>query len=123
MRASFQEQSGRVPHAFEERGLRGRRASSPVSSGRRPSPTVDADRSASLLTVLLLRKGLQRLDVMRLDREAGQPERDGVPEEDFRERLADHGADAVPHERLRRVLARGAAPEVLIDEQDRRARA
>ena len=52
----------------------------------------------------------------------GRPITDGVAEEDLRERLADDRADAATQDRLRRVLARRAAAEVRVDDQDRRAR-
>ena len=51
----------------------------------------------------------------------GSPSVDRVAEEDLRERLADERANAAPPDRLRRVLARGSAAEVRVDEQNRRA--
>ena len=51
----------------------------------------------------------------------GRPSINRVAEEDLRERLADDGADAPARDRLRRVLPGGSAPEVRVDDEDRRA--
>src|SRR5205085_8912023 len=53
---------------------------------------------------------------------ARQAERDRIPEEDFRERLPDHDADAAAVNRLWRVLARGAAAEIRLHDHDGGAR-
>src|ERR1019366_1048977 len=70
----------------------------------------------------LLDERLKLRDGFVPKRDARQADRDGVSEEDFRERLADDGLDAAALERLRRVLARGSAAEVAIHEEDSRAR-
>ena len=61
-------------------------------------------------------------DRLGVDRDARDAERDAVAEEDLGERLADDRLDAraPAHDRLRRVLARRAAAEVAVHEQDAR---
>src|SRR4029453_11151275 len=64
---------------------------------------------------------LQPLEVGLADRETGDAEHHAVAEEDLAVGAAHDRADAPAHERLRRVLARGAAAEVLADHQDGRS--
>src|SRR5262249_26370363 len=73
---------------------------------------------------LALRALHQRGDGTLVDGDARDAERGAVPEEDLGERLADDGLDALTpaHDRLRCVLARRAAAEGAVHEQDARAR-
>ena len=50
--------------------------------------------------------------------EAGESDHQRVARKDFRERLADDGTDAAAGNRLRRVLPRGPAAEVRVDEKN-----
>src|SRR5207249_10853079 len=64
---------------------------------------------------------LQPLDILLRRAQTRDAEHDAVAEEDLAERAADDRADAPAHQRLRRMLARGAAAEVLAHHQHRRA--
>ena len=119
--SNFEQQAGGVPTAVEERLARGgrqRRSGSDCpaavtrigSADRRRLGRTDPARPSS--------SALQRL---RRRRRARHSQRNRVPEEDLRERLPDHRANPATADRLRRVLARRAAAEVGVDEQDRRA--
>src|SRR6185295_17411341 len=61
---------------------------------------------------------LQPLQIGLRGDQAGDAQHHAVAEEDLAEGATDDGADAPAHERLRRVLARGAAAEVLAHHQD-----
>src|SRR5713226_3722897 len=64
---------------------------------------------------------LEPLEVGLGGDQAGDAEHHAVAEEDLAEGAADDGADAPAHEGLGGVLARGAAAEVLADDEHRRA--
>ena len=63
----------------------------------------------------------EAVDLARRKHDRQEPVLEAVVEEDVAERRRDHRAEAVVHQRPRRMLARGAAAEVLAREQDRRA--
>src|SRR3954471_2365161 len=101
-----------VAQCRRKRGREGER-----SGGDRARREVRGDRR--------LRRGLdqrlQAFDVGAGRHEAGHPEHGGVALEDLRKRFTDHGANARPYEALRRVLARGPAAEVRVDDENRGA--
>ncbi len=74
-----------------------------------------------MIAGVALDRRLQRVDRRMVGREARHAQDRRVAEEDLRERLADDRLDAEPREALRRVLARRAAAEVAVDDEDARA--
>src|SRR5262245_26381520 len=63
----------------------------------------------------------QDFGIVTADREAGHAQRYRVAEEDFGKRLADNGPDAPALNRLGRVFARRAAPEIPVDDENARS--
>ena len=80
---------------------------------------LEVDRDLDLRR--LFDQRLQARDVRGGTGDARHAERHRVAEEDLGERLAHHRAKPPAPDRLRRVLARRAAAEVPVDDEDRRA--
>ena len=92
-----------------------------VASRRHDVACVEIDRQLAA-TDPARRASISVVERRRRRGQARHPERNGVAEEDFRERLAHDRADAAAADRLRRVLARRSAAEVGVHEQDRAPR-
>src|SRR5574337_258273 len=96
--------------------VRDRGRETPVSKAYQPLLQIQHD-----LLFRMLRHGPQQpYYVLRVQRQAWEPDRRTVTEEDLSERPAHDAPDAPAPERLRRMFPRGAAAEVLADNQNRR---
>src|SRR5690606_14493166 len=115
-----EEEGGRVPGAGQERSPRPVRNRARVRDVASPhGPRFEVERH--LDRRIGLDRFLERLDLASFERDARHAERDAVPEEDLGERLADDAANPPAKEALRRMLARRAASEVRVDDEDARA--